>query len=313
MMLDSSRFQIIRNWMYRNARPLDLARWKFHFESGDKVEVLNALSAYQNADGGFGHGIEPDCWNPKSWPIGTQVACKILKEINFFDKKHPIIRGILQYLNSGADFTGKGWHRKVLTNNDYPHAVWWTYNQDYESSIKENWEYNPTAALVGFILRVSDQNSDIYKKGLKISHEAIERLVTVDIVETHELSCFCSLIEDIEAMNLHDEFHIEMIKNNLQNHVENSIERDISKWGDYVPRPSRYMRSRESNSYIDNKNLMDEDILFILKTRNEEGIWNIPWNWNQYQNEFEVARNWWKAEFIISNMLLLKEFEKINL
>jgi hypothetical protein len=313
MMLDPSSFQLISNWMYRNARPLDLARWRFHFESGDKEEVLSALSAYQNADGGFGHGIEPDCWNPNSWPIGAQVACKILKEIDFFDKKHPIIRGILRYLDNGANFTGKGWHRKVSTNNDFPHAVWWTNNQDYESNMKENWEYNPTAALVGFILRVADQNSDIYKKGLKIAHEAFERLVSVDSVETHELLCFCHLFEDINLMNLQDEFNIELIKSYLRKHVDNSIEKDITKWGYYVPRPSKYIRSSDSIFFHDHENLIEEDISFILKTRNVEGVWDIPWKWYQFEKEFEIAKNWWKAEFIISNMLLLKEFGKIDL
>lgn len=30
--------------MYRNARPLDLARWKYHFENGRKEDVLAALT-----------------------------------------------------------------------------------------------------------------------------------------------------------------------------------------------------------------------------------------------------------------------------
>ena len=32
-----------RNWIYRNARPLDLSRWQYHFENGTKENVLNAL------------------------------------------------------------------------------------------------------------------------------------------------------------------------------------------------------------------------------------------------------------------------------
>ena len=51
-----------RTFIYRNARPLDIVRWQYHFENGSKEEVLTALAAYQNADGGFGHALEPD-WN----------------------------------------------------------------------------------------------------------------------------------------------------------------------------------------------------------------------------------------------------------
>lgn len=32
MKLLLEEYEGIRRWMYRNARPLDLARWRFHFE-----------------------------------------------------------------------------------------------------------------------------------------------------------------------------------------------------------------------------------------------------------------------------------------
>lgn len=47
--------------VYRNARPLDFARWQYHFENGGKEAVLRALSYYQNKDGGFGYALELDC------------------------------------------------------------------------------------------------------------------------------------------------------------------------------------------------------------------------------------------------------------
>jgi len=84
-------------FIYRNARPLDIARWQYHFESGSKDSVLTALAAYQNEDGGFGHALEPDAWNPNSVPIQTWTATEILREIDFTDSTHPIIQGILRY------------------------------------------------------------------------------------------------------------------------------------------------------------------------------------------------------------------------
>ena len=67
-MYDSELFAKARLFIYRNARALDLARWRFHFEDADKSEVLAALSAYQNKDGGFGWALEADAWNPNSSP-----------------------------------------------------------------------------------------------------------------------------------------------------------------------------------------------------------------------------------------------------
>lgn len=60
-----------RNFIYKNARPIDIARWQYLFENGNRDNVLKALSSYQNKDGGFGHALEPDCWNPNSSPIQT--------------------------------------------------------------------------------------------------------------------------------------------------------------------------------------------------------------------------------------------------
>ena len=57
-----------RRFVYKNARPLELAKWQYHFENGSREAVLETLACYQNTDGGFGYGLEPDYWNPHSSP-----------------------------------------------------------------------------------------------------------------------------------------------------------------------------------------------------------------------------------------------------
>ena len=57
-------FNKAKEFIYKNARPLDCARWQYLFENGSSENVLNFLAAYQNEDGGFGHALEADCWNP---------------------------------------------------------------------------------------------------------------------------------------------------------------------------------------------------------------------------------------------------------
>ena len=88
-----------KEFIYRNARPLDLARWQYHFENGSKEAVLNTLFYYQNEDGGFAHALEADAWNPNSSPIQTWYATEILREIDFSDANHPIIKNILKSLD----------------------------------------------------------------------------------------------------------------------------------------------------------------------------------------------------------------------
>ena len=166
VLLESSRA-----FLYRNARPLDLARFRYHFEGGKIEDVLTALSFYQNPDGGFGHALEADAWNPNSSPIATWCATEILREVGVLDASHPIVRGILRYLASGKDFDGHFWYTAVRSNNDYPHAPWWHTDEDSTCG----GDYNPTACLAGFILRYSEKGSSLYRLGKRA--EILEKAV----------------------------------------------------------------------------------------------------------------------------------------
>ena len=146
-----------RTFIYRNARPLDIARWQYHFENGSKEAVLTALAAYQNEDGGFAHALEPDTWNPNSAPIQTWAAIEILREIDFTDGNHPIIQGILRYLGSGQDFEGHFWYFAVASNENYPKASWWSWNETLM------YGYNPTANLCGFIIKHADKAREFHR------------------------------------------------------------------------------------------------------------------------------------------------------
>ena len=60
MKLAADRFQAARQFVEDHARPVDKAWFAYHFEDGSAVAVLEELAAFQNADGGFGHGLEMD-------------------------------------------------------------------------------------------------------------------------------------------------------------------------------------------------------------------------------------------------------------
>ena len=96
-MLTLEEFHEIRSWIYRNARQIELAIWKYQFEKGNKEAILSALMFYQNEDGGFGYTLAPDSWNPNSSPITTLTAIRILKDMKFADKQHQILKGIKLY------------------------------------------------------------------------------------------------------------------------------------------------------------------------------------------------------------------------
>ncbi|NUT33130.1 MAG: hypothetical protein HOV79_08660 [Hamadaea sp.] len=49
------------------------------FDGADPVGVIDTLRAYRNADGGFGHGLEPDKRCPASLPIDVECAFDVLR------------------------------------------------------------------------------------------------------------------------------------------------------------------------------------------------------------------------------------------
>lgn len=310
MDLSPSDYSSIQRWIYRNARPLDLARWQYHFENGSREAVLAALAAYQNADGGFGNALEPDQWNPNSSPYVTGVAVNLLEEIEFRDHDHALVRGILRYLESTPDFDGNLWASIVDTNNDYPHAPWWA-DRSYD------WGYTPTALLAGFILFYASPNAPIYQKAEKIAGAAIETYLHGKMANGEaynrvrreaEIACLHKMLTFLEGSPAGRKYDIAEIENFLGGQAQLFIEKDASRWNTYCWKPSVFVRSPDSIYYPGNEAAIAIELDYILNKRNPAGIWDITWEWGAYEKEFAVAENWWKANIIIENLRLLKSF-----
>ncbi|MCP4429330.1 MAG: hypothetical protein GY803_33015, partial [Chloroflexi bacterium] len=69
--LSKANFEKAVTFIHSQARELDKQLLAFHFEGGTVVSVLNALSHYQNEDGGFGNAIESDFRLKASSPMAT--------------------------------------------------------------------------------------------------------------------------------------------------------------------------------------------------------------------------------------------------
>lgn len=300
-----------RALIYRNARPLDLARWQYHFENGSKEAVLAALDAYQNEDGGFGHALEPDAWNPNSSPIQTWTATEILREIDFTDATHPIIQGVLCYLASGQDFNGHFWYNNVFSNNDYPHAPWWHTESD---STCHN-DYNPTACLAGFITRFAENGSKLHQLGCRIAKEAYEAYIEQSLLnDMHTVLCYIRLLQYCEEAGVNEIIDLSTLKERLKEQIKHSITHNTAKWETgYICKPSQFFNDCNSVFYADNKDIAHYECEYIIKSQLEDGSWNAPWSWNAYPDEWAISKNWWKGSGAVLNMLYLKGMGRITL
>jgi hypothetical protein len=68
-----------------NARLLDRHRTAVLLDGAPVELVLDALRAYRNSDGGFGHALEPDIRAPTSEPSSTLHALRVLAGVGALD------------------------------------------------------------------------------------------------------------------------------------------------------------------------------------------------------------------------------------
>lgn len=300
-------FEKARNFVYRNARPLDFARWKYHFENGSAENIINILSAYQNEDGGFAYAIEPDNWNTESTPIGTWFAIMKLHEIDFNNSDHQIIKGILKYLDSGKDFAEGKWFNTVASNNNYPHAAWWEC--DNKAGVPDN---NPTVSLTGFALKFSDKNSSLYNKAKIIAINAVKEFLENPTDEFHTLRCFTDLLGYCEEIESFDLFDLHQFKEKLIEQMNKVICGAPEKWStDYVCKPSVFFADKNRIFHAVSSELAKKEADMIIKEQLDDGSFPILWQWYNDYKEFEISANWWKSDIIIKNILYLKYLKKI--
>lgn len=280
-----------RTFIYRNARPLDLARFQYHFENGSQQAVMQVLSCYQNEDGGFGHAVEADCWNPNSTPLHASTAGSIIQEIDWSDTRHPVIQRLLKWYESGAHFNGKTWELTVESNNAYPHAPWW-----HTGSVSScHTDYNGTAQIAGFIVRYAPRDSCLFHLGVRIAREAISSLSPDTLLDQHTCACYLHMAELFEKADAAGYIPFDALKEKLRLSIQKLIVSDTSQWGGYVCKPSCFIRSKKSEYYPDNKEAADYECSYILDTQLADGSWEIAWSWEDYPDAWAISKNWWRG------------------
>lgn len=308
--MEQGTYQRAKNFIYRNARPIDMARWQYHFDGGSRANILNILSYYQNEDGGFGHALEPDCWNPYSAPVQTIIAIEILNEIGFYNKEHPVVLRILSYIDKNIkQFGHLGFD--PMSNNDYPHARWWSVKEE-DSEFSSVHTQSPP--LIGFVLLNADKSSELYEVNCKMAIKAYEDYINQEDRQLcHYLLDYVKLMEYLELANVNELIDMDVFKDVLKKDVSNAIINDCNEWRmNYDRKPSFYHCLPDSIFYEDNKEVSRLECDYIINSQLNDGSWYIPWDWGDYINECAISKNWWKSDKIIRNMLYLKAFEKLE-
>ncbi|MBT2663399.1 hypothetical protein [Bacillus sp. ISL-45] len=295
-------------YILSKARELELSRFVFIFENGSKESVIEQLKIYQNDDGGFGHGIEPDFWSPYSTPMATWAAGQILMEIGA-GKNDPIVRSMISYLLNTVNTETGMWNPILPENNNFPHAPWWHWHE----GVQENWSFNPSVELAAFLVHWSDEQSDAAEIGWGTIDKAVSHLMNKKEMDRHEINNyqqFLIIIKPQEAIfNSRNPISFENVYERILIIAEKSVDKDVSAWSegykalplDFIDHPDHPLRERLGA-------LVDQNLLMYIEQMSEEGIWDISWNWGIYPEEYEIARGYWKGILAVNRYKQLRAF-----
>jgi hypothetical protein len=147
------------------------------------------------------------------------------------------------------------------------------------------------------------------KKASELNKRVSEKFLTDDFFDKsyceEELNCYIHYIEFLENLEL----DIKDLKINLKRLTDRYIQREETKWSNYCSKPSKFIFSPKSFFCEGNLDIINTELDYIVKNQNDDGSWNINWNWNgNYPEEFIISENWWKGSIVISNLLYLKSF-----
>ena len=106
--LSTDRFEAARRFVLDHGRPLDGALLNFALGEGSPEAVMVELIAFQNPDGGFGHGLEPDTRSPASTAIATSIGLRLLVRVGA-PAKHPTVVGAIDWLEATLDHENGVW------------------------------------------------------------------------------------------------------------------------------------------------------------------------------------------------------------
>jgi hypothetical protein len=130
--MNTPDFSAAAAFVAANARVLDRRRFERLFEDGPAAPVRDAVAAYRNDDGGFGHALEPDCRAPGSQPAAVAMALHIMDETGAWDED--LVRGACDWLAAVAPAEG-GAAFVEATLAGWAHAPWWVPEEGHPASL----------------------------------------------------------------------------------------------------------------------------------------------------------------------------------
>jgi len=307
--LSKAQFANALDYISRCARPLERATASMRYEAGDKQAVLDALRAFQNGDGGFGHGLEPDVRTPSSSALATALALRVLQETGT-PSRHPMVDSAIQYLVRTVDRVNARWAVLPPDANDHPHAPWWHDDGESLARTFDNFQVIPRALLVSFLHTYRDLvPADLLKS---VTDQTMNTLLTVPVLGEGGGSDLEYAIELAENPAFPEELRAQLIAR-IELAIPNVIVRDPTRWSSYCLQPIHAVRRPDSigaSSVIDD---VHRNLDYLIASQDPDGSWPLTWNWGaSYPEIWPQAENEWRGVVALEYLKILGAFGRLE-
>lgn len=309
--IDKKLFSTIENQMFNKARDIDVAVFNCLFSDMPRELVLDALSMYKNQDGGFGHGLEPDNYNPNSTAGQTVEALRIIEMIGyknaseneFLDK---VLNKTFNYLFNRCKIVDNKWCLTDPSNNNHACAIWYKHND----KAFDNLNNNPTAQIIAYGLLFFNESKPYYKKSLAMLDKCVADLLGYEECDKHEIACYHTLLRVLKEKNILADKQ-ELIENKLLALGKKIVEHDPEKFtGNYPNLPLEVFSGENADEEV--TKLIEANLDYLVDSLPIHGLWEANWTWCNDYPEQQTALLKWMGCITCRNLLILKKFNRLE-
>ncbi len=304
-LLKGEAFERARTFVAEQGRDLDRRLLSHYFDNGPAAAVMEELPNYQNDDGGFGNGLEPDVQMPGSSVLTTTMALRILREVGATSEDE-IVQKAIEYLMAQYDSTRRIWPIVPPEVDDFPHAPWWNFENTADTF--GHFLANPRAEVVGYLHEYRELAPAALVE--QLTEEVVEHAGALpDEMNMYDFLCYVHLAETAGLPQPWKGTLTEVLARRARYVAAGSpeeLEQPSARPLWLAPAPTSMLADAL-------KSEVDMNLDFDIEHQNPDGSWSPAWSWyGQYEEAWEQAEQQWKSCLTVEILKALKEFGRIE-